>query len=352
MLKKTISTLILGMVGVFGNAQTIVSTAPQNKKAVIEEFTGIACVFCPAGHAEAQSIKDANPGNVSIINIHQGHYADGTPNFKTPYGDAIAAQAGVRGYPSGTVNRHVFPGRGMTTGGTATTGSYWRTSTNEILQEESPVNLGVEASIDTLTRVLTVHVEAYYTADSPEATNKLNIALLQNDTKGPQTGGGMGDDYNHMYRLVELITGQWGETINTTTFGTFFDRTFTYTIPADYNDVSAVLIDMEIVAFISDTQQEIQTGASALPTFIDLGIQNSNLENISLYPNPAISVINLKNAGNSDIKVYDVLGKLVLSATDISMDQEINVSKFEIGTYFIKISKDSNISTKRFVVSK
>ncbi len=352
MLKKTLSTFMFGMLGVFGSAQTIVSTSPQNKKVILEDFTGIACVYCPAGHAEAQSLMDENPGNVFAINIHTGNFANGTPNFKTPYGDAIAAQSGLLGYPSGTINRHVFPGRGMTSGGTAMTGSHWRKSTNEMLLEESPVNIAVEASIDLNSRLLTVHVEAYYTNDSSEQTNMLNIALLQNNTLGPQTGGGMGDNYNHMYRLVELITGQWGETINTTTSGTFVDRTFTYTIPAEYNDVPAILEDMEIVAFIADTTQEIQSGNSALPTFIILGIEDNNLESINLYPNPAKSIINLKNAENSDIKVYDVLGKMIYAANGISMDQEINVANFESGTYFIKISKDNNVSTKRFVVSK
>ena len=82
-----------------------------------------------------------------------------------------------------------------------------------------------------------------------------------------------------------------------------------------------------------------------------LGVENNSFEGISLYPNPATSVINLKNAGNSDIQVYDILGKLIMSQNDISMNQEINVANFETGTYFIKISKDNNVTTKRFVVS-
>ena len=45
------------------SAQTIVGTDPENKNVVLEEFTGIHCVFCPQGHAIAQAIKDANEGN-------------------------------------------------------------------------------------------------------------------------------------------------------------------------------------------------------------------------------------------------------------------------------------------------
>lgn len=562
MLKKLPLTFGVVMFGLASYAQTIVPTTPQNKKAILEEFTGIYCQFCPDGHARAQAIKDANPDDFFVINIHQGGFANGTPDFRTPYGDAIVNQSysgGGFGYPSGTINRHVFPGRSMASGGgTAMDRGQWAVSANETMQQTSPVNLAVEASIDVSTRILTVHVEAYYTSNSPESTNKLNVALLQNNTKGPQTGGNMGNNYNHMHRLVELITGQWGETISTTTAGTFVDRTFTYTIPAGYNNVPAELADMEIVAFISNTTQEIPTGNGTFPTFtgfehdndaavkeilpidptcagavgptvvienlgndtltalaigytingsahtynwtgsikslrketiefpagsytvqatnslvvklpndgnnsnneksitfdkapegtgsvemtlktdrygrqctwdlknsagdivysggpydngsthtviesfvledIDcytftvrdsannggtsvtlkdshgqivfytnsswkssvssefssngvLGVENNSFENISIYPNPATSVISLKNAGNSDIQVYDILGKLIFSQNDISMDHEINVSNFGTGTYFIKIAKDNNVTTKRLVVS-
>ena len=106
------------------------------------------------------------------------------------------------------------------------------------------------------TNTITVHVEAFYTADSPESNNKLNVALLQNNTIGPQTDYANGNttEYNHMHRLVWLITGQWGEIITTTTAGTFIDETYTYDIPDDYNGVPVKIEDLEVVAFITETQ--------------------------------------------------------------------------------------------------
>jgi len=79
-------------------AQTIVSTDPENKKVVLEEFTGIHCGYCPDGHAIAQNIQNNNPGDVFIINIHQGGFANPgaivEPDFRTPFGNALAAQSG------------------------------------------------------------------------------------------------------------------------------------------------------------------------------------------------------------------------------------------------------------------
>ena len=267
MFKKTITTIAFSFLTVLAYSQTIVSTTPENKKVILEEFTGINCVFCPDGHAIAQGIQDNNPGNVFLINIHTGSFANpgsGQPDFRTAFGAAIAGQSNLTGYPAGTVNRHFFSGQSQG-GGTAMSRSQWVSASNQILGQPAYLNLGVEAEIDVQTNELTVHVEVYYTDDSPFSTNKLNVALLQNNTLGPQTGGGMGNEYVHMHRLVHLVTGQWGIDINNTTSGSFIDETFTYTIPADYRDVPVELADLELVAFVTETTQEIISGNGAVP---------------------------------------------------------------------------------------
>lgn len=84
-----------------------------------------------------------------------------------------------------------------------------------------------------------------------------------------------------MHRLVELLTGQWGFSIPTTTTSTFVDETFVYSIPADYNGVPVVLQDMEVVAFITETQQEIVSGSGSYPSFVNLPLANdTNVEYI------------------------------------------------------------------------
>ena len=150
-------------------------------------------------------------------------------------------------------------------GTTAMSRGQWNAASNLTLSEASYVNVGVEATIDMVSNELIVHVEAYYTGDSPENTNLINVALLQNNTLGPQSGGGQGNNYNHMHRLVHLLTGQWGETISSTTTGSLFDDTYTYTIPADYNDIPVVLQDLEIVVFVTETQQTLVSGNGTYP---------------------------------------------------------------------------------------
>lgn len=296
-------------------SQTIVSTSPENRKAILEEFTGINCVFCPQGHAIANAIKANNPDNFFVINIHQGGFATpgaGQPDFRTPFGNAIVNQSysgSGFGYPSGTVNRQNFPGREMTAPGTTAMGrNFWTISSNETIAQSSYVNLGVEATIDVNTRELTVHVEAYYTGNSPVGTNKLNVALLQNNTLGPQTGGGMGNNYQHMHRLVHMVTGQWGVDINTTTSGSFVDQTFNYTIPADYNGVPVDFFEaeMEVVVFMTETQQNIISGNGAYATYTGLTHSNdASLNDVSDLMDQCSDVITpvikIQNTGSNPL---------------------------------------------------
>ena len=92
MTKKIFTLLALGLSSVM-TGQTFVSTTPENKKIVFEEFTGIDCPNCPDGHLQATQIHDQNPGNVFLINIHAGSYsvpdASGDLDFRSSFGDAL-----------------------------------------------------------------------------------------------------------------------------------------------------------------------------------------------------------------------------------------------------------------------
>ena len=365
MLNKTqIILVIILFISSFVAAQTIVSTNPENKKIILEEYTGIHCTYCPDGHEIAQSLKDANPDNVFIINIHTGGYAtpsSGEPDFRTSFGDAIAAQSNLTGYPSGSVNRQYFSNLTMN-GGTAMGRGGWSSATSQVLNQSAYVNLGVEASINVQNNELTVHVEGYYTGDSPQSTNLLNVVLTQNNTLGPQTGGGMGSNYNHMHRLVHMITGQWGFEISTTSSGSFVDETFTYTIPSDYNGVDVNLSELNVIAFISETQQNIISGAEYTPTFDGLEYSNDAAilgieENLNGNCGDSASpVVVIQNSGydnltnfsieysinNGNTQSHNWSGSLgSLASTSIELPA-INYSPSDTNSINITISDDDN----------
>ncbi len=246
---------------------------------LLEEFTGIHCVWCPDGHKMANELKAAKPaGSVIIANIHTGGYAQpqsGEPDFRTAEGDAISNISGtnITGYPTGSINRHKFAGQS----GFALSRSDWNKYADSTLAKPSYVNVALQGSLNLATRVLTVNVEAYYTANSPVATNKLTVMLLEDGVLGPQTGGlanypaMVNPDgtytHNHLMRKV-LTTAATGEVINTTTSGTTVTKTYTYTVPAMYINTAANLVNLHLIAFIAETDSEVITAAEGPLTVV------------------------------------------------------------------------------------
>lgn len=291
-MKKTLLLLVAAMLTtMIASAQvtdTIVSTTPSNKNVVLEEYTGVNCTWCPDGHKRANQLKASHPGRVCLINIHQGSFAANT--YTTQFGNALANQTGLDGYPAGTVNRHVFSGSV-----TALGRGEWASAANTILNQSSPVNIGAEATIDWSTRTLNVRVQLYYTAAQTVTSNALNVAIMQDNVLGPQVGKEknpdqvVGDQYMHMHMLRHLITGQWGETIDNLAVGNLVEKNYEYVIPEQLgspNAIDALLEDLTVVAFVCEGHQEVLTG-------IEVPIQHNNV--------PAIGGRILRVIDNGDL---------------------------------------------------
>lgn len=237
------------------------STESENRHALLEEFTGVNCGYCPDGHRISRELSQQYEGRFFAINVHQGYYAS---KYTTQWGDALANQAGVDGYPSGTVNRHIF------NGAMAQNRGYWSQRVNYIVNRASCVNLAARCVVDTLTREMKICVKGRYTAKSDSLTNMLNIALIQDSILGSQSDPNnynsadhVGNKYRHMHMLRDLITGQWGDEITTTRRGDTFEKRYTYQIPDKISNETVVLKDIEVLAFVALSHSEVTTCVKA-----------------------------------------------------------------------------------------
>ena len=286
-MKKTLLILVAAMLTtMFASAQitdTIVSMTPSNRNVVLEEYTGVNCQYCPDGHRRANELKAAYPDRVSVINIHQGSFANNT--YTTQFGNALANQTGLEGYPSGTVNRHVFSGSS-----TALNRGEWAARAQQIMAMSSPVNIAAEGTLDWATRTVTIRVQLYYTASQNVTSNALNVAILQDNVLGSQTGMAgnpdqvVGNQYNHMHMLRHLITGQWGETIEDIAQGTLVEKNYTYEIPAQLGSpaINAALENLTFVAFVCEGHQEILTGTEVPITHVNVSGINANMNSLKV----------------------------------------------------------------------
>jgi hypothetical protein len=248
-------------------APFMASTEVENKHAVLEDFTGVRCGYCPQGHIIAADLAATHGENFMVIAVNAGGYAAPAPgwaDFTTSYGDALIAQSAVAGYPAGTVNRIQY-GQGQK-GGLAMSRGSWSAASNEIMSQESPVNIGAKATFDEATRELTVMVDLYYTADGNGA-NKINVALLQSGMIAKQSGGT--SDYEHKHVLRDMVTGQWGEEVpsTSTTPESKFSATYTYFVPENFNGADippgggvADINNMNLVVFVAEGNENIYTG--------------------------------------------------------------------------------------------
>jgi len=317
---KKILLSVFAFTTVIVTAQNNVSTTPENRNVVLEEFTGIYCGYCPDGHLLAQQLYDNNPGDVVLMNIHVGSYAApqaGAPDFRTSFGTAIDGQADVAGYPAGTINRHLFPGLQQASG-TAMSRGDWLSASSQVLPQSSPVNIWSEAIVDIGTNTLTVNVEVYYTGAQTITSNKLNVAVLQNNVTGPQSGASANPgsilpngDYNHNHMLRHLMTGQWGDEINTISQGDLVTRTYTWTYPTDINGVDLDPTNFEVIAFVSEDQQEVISG--------DYSSMSWNFSNTTDAYCMSSSASNVICAESTDLEVtFRNYGSIPLTTLDIN----------------------------------
>lgn len=259
-LKISIAALGLGLFSVFSlNGQARVSVQPRPKAVLLEEYTGWGCGNCPDGAAKASWLKALRGDNFQVLAIHAGYYAQPGANgfdLRTDYADSLLLQAGEYGYPQGTVDRMLFDGRGRMAMGR----SDWTNAVKARSADTATVNLWVGATVEVETRTLTVNVEGYYYRAAGLPENRLNVALVQNHIDGPQNSAPAG--YRHEHVLRDLLTGQWGELLTATAAGTTFERTYTYTVPADYRGVKVDLRNLEIIVFVcEDTKNVLQVTA-------------------------------------------------------------------------------------------
>lgn len=230
--------------------QSLVSTSPENRTALLEDFTGIHCGYCPEGHVIMADLQAVHGDQLVNVGIHAGGYAvpsGGEPDFRTPDGDALDTFFPITGYPNGVINRRNYNnllamGRGA-----------WEGAVNAALALPSPVNVGVESSFDGTT--LTVHVVAYYTANSPAGNDYISVFVKEDHLDGPQTDYANGNhtNYDHLHVLRDYITDTWGEDLGSNPVaGETVERTYTYTVPSTWN-----MANCQVVAFVSEYQSEV-----------------------------------------------------------------------------------------------
>lgn len=245
-----------------------VTTEPQSKDVLFEEFTGVNCNNCPDGAEEIQKLTAGNPGRIHTISIHAGPYTPPRPNFMSEAGTAIYNQFGpIVSFPSALMNRHKFQNS------IVSQNAFWRNNVNTIFQELAPVNLWMEVRCDLDTRKVIVDVEGYCTSNLTNSGKAfLSVAMTQSGIKYYQKGAKDPDNYIHNHMLRDFLTPTWGDELSDCFKGNYFTKQYVYDLPEKIGDVDVDPLKIEFVAFVTADKDDVLNSTSVEPTFVGINV--------------------------------------------------------------------------------
>ncbi len=91
-------------------------------------------------------------------------------------------------------------------------------------------------------------------------------------------------------------------------------------------------------------------------TDASVGFEDHRLSSLdfNIYPNPSnrILIIDLQpSAGqNSQIKIFNAIGKQIFQSTTLGDQLTVDISKFQNGIYFVQLSSENNISIQKLII--
>jgi hypothetical protein len=356
MKRYLLTILILGNAYIL-TAQTIVSTIPENKKVILEEFTGTGCPNCPGGHTAAATLLTDNPGNLFVVAYHPNNssYTASDP-MVTTYPAAFYTMPFIssvgRYMPSAMINRRVWGGVERIQG----VGS-WTSDASTIKVETSPLNVGVSSTYNTGTKMLNVTVEVYFTSNVTDALT-IYAELTEDGIIATQSGGTSPYTHNHVFRVS--FVSQWGDAIsaptNQSTLKTF---SFNYDNSTTLNDMT----NSEVVAFVRNAvDEEIVSGNAAAIGQSSFSIDDNRLtySSVKVYPNPvtenSVLSISLLSEAKVNYSLLNILGQEVIT-NDLGIVSEgnhniaiDNLGSLQKGVYFIRVIIGKEVSAQKLII--
>lgn len=172
-----------------------------DRKVLVEEFTGVRCVNCPAGASELENLKGIYGERLVVVSVHAGDFAppfsDSRFDFRTPEGDGLEKRLGAPlGYPTAVINRKQFSGQtGLQVGR-----STWAGLIAAETKAASAVSFSFEKTYNPTTRQFQITVKAI--ENTPNALkNAAFSAMLAEDNivDTQETPSGKKSDYKHRH---------------------------------------------------------------------------------------------------------------------------------------------------------
>lgn len=215
------------------------------RNVLVEEYTGVRCVNCPAGSEALQVLANTYADRLAIISFHAGFFAPPYPeskyDFRTPAGNNLLNLLGSPlGYPAAVVNRSLFEGEPRLQLGQSQWPGY---IAQEILLPPT-VKMGLQKKYDPTLRQLSLSISLEILQAMDANDVRLSVAITEDDIEDVQlTPTGKQENYKHQHVLRDMLSNFDGNPL-TESLGTGakITKNFTYAIPTNWNAAKCTLI--------------------------------------------------------------------------------------------------------------
>jgi len=166
---------------------------------------------------------------------------------------------------------------------------------------------------------------------------------------------------------LRIIGTEYDGTCEQDDFTAFGDGEGEGEIVTDTTDAFEVCVGgvlCQTVTFTSAAEDEIQfdfpffnqTWTAQLyedevPCLGTAGLNDNEINNVKMYPNPANDYLNFdtNSIENINIEIFDMLGKSVLVSD--SVIKPVNISELKSGIYFVQITLGFEKGTKKLIIN-
>lgn len=346
-----------------------------DRKAVVEEMTGLWCGWCPRGMVAMENLKTMYADDVITIAVHADDALQSESYLPMAYMTS--------GFPSAFINRFYLadPYYGFTADATMGITDV----VDEILASPAEAQIGVTSTLsaDGSTIDVTSYTRFCLTDNSETPHYAVAYALVEDGVRGlayaqtnyyssqmsggpyqnatPETSGlpddlaqfvGMGPSiqgltYNDVARGIYDCFGVEGSLPGNIQSGSMQTHTYSIPVPESISNIA----NTTLVAMVVDTETMEVINA------VEVKVGESNTTGIEAVKEPAKADISVSgnaitvttDAGGSAVaKVYSTDGKLVAQAT-VNGSATLTVDG-QKGTYIVRVENGNNVTVKKVML--
>ncbi len=105
-------------------------------------------------------------------------------------------------------------------------------------------------------------------------------------------------------------------------------------------------------ALVDGTTGDAQGMPFEIHGSINSSIDDNRENNLEVYPNPTNGILNINNAKETTVYIYNIIGELVHTSYVSTDVYQINMEKLSNGTYILKTIKGNDVQARKFNIVK